>query len=341
MTKPFVAITMGDPAGIGPEICLKALSSRRVLQECRPVVFGSASVMRGVAVQCELKLRADIISHEEWLDVTSVLSDRCNAVVVDVARIQAEKIQPGKVNKLSGQVAYYCIKAAVDAALARRVVGIATAPINKKALQVAGVPYPGHTEMLAALTGTQKYCMMLTSQKITVSLVTIHVPYTSVPRYIRQQRVLDVILLTADAMRRLGRQRPRLVVCGLNPHAGEDGLFGAEEEAILQAVHAARQKGIDVTGPIPADTAFVPARLARTDAYVAMYHDQGLIPFKMLSFDNGVNVSLGLPIVRTSADHGTAFDIAWQGKASAESLVESVLLAVRLGTPAKQLKRRA
>ena len=208
---------------------------------------------------------------------------------------------------------------------------VVTAPIHKESLRLAGIPYPGHTEILAELTGTDRFCMMLASDEITVSLVTTHTAYGDVTAQISKDRIREVIDLTVAALKRLGKPRPRITVCALNPHAGEHGLFGDEEKRIVEpAVRAARKTGLRVTGPLPPDTAFLPARRKGTDAYVVMYHDQGLIPFKMLAFDKGVNITLGLPIVRTSVDHGTAFDIAWKGKASPNSLMQAVLWAVRL-----------
>ena len=227
---------------------------------------------------------------------------------------------------------YVYIEQAIRAALAGEVAAVATAPIHKEALHRAGIDYPGHTEIFAEKFGAARTCMMLTSEAITVSLVTTHVGYRDVPGLVTTPRIVEVIELTADAMRRLRGRPPRLVVCGLNPHAGEHGLFGGgeEETLIAPAVAAARERGIDVVGPLPPDTAFVPERLRETDAFVSMYHDQGLIPLKLLAFDTAVNVTLGLPIVRTSVDHGTALDIAWTGKAKPESMVQAVLLAARL-----------
>jgi 4-hydroxythreonine-4-phosphate dehydrogenase len=199
-------------------------------------------------------------------------------------------------------------------------------------LHAAGLPFPGHTEILAARTRAERSCMMLTSDSITCSLVTVHVGYREVPGLLTEQAILDTIELSAAAMERIRGRKPKLLVCGLNPHAGEHGLFGHREEEtiITPAIDAARAKGIDVSGPLPPDTAFLPKFRAACDCYICMYHDQGLIPLKALAFDEAVNVTLGLPIVRTSVDHGTAFDIAWQGKADVSSLVHAVKLAVKL-----------
>lgn len=330
MKRVSVGITMGDPAGIGPEICLRALGSRRLLSVCRPVVFGSATVLRKVSARCGIPLSAWIVSHARWPGLSASDLRGVRALIVDLPLPGEDKIKPGAIQKVCGLAAYEYIKAAVASAVSGSIAGVSTAPINKASLKLAGVPFPGHTEMLASLTGTERYCMMMTSGKITVGLVTTHVPVSRVPGLLTVKRISETIGLTADAMARLRGRKPRLVVCGLNPHAGEDGLFGNEERVIEKAILAANKKGLAIEGPLPADTAFVPAKMRTTDAYVVMYHDQGLIPFKMLAFDFGVNVTLGLPIVRTSVDHGTAFDIAWQGRASARSLEESVLLALKL-----------
>jgi len=252
-------------------------------------------------------------------------------MVLDYAALDAGVIECGAVQEACGSAAYRYIEAAIAAAREGRIGAIVTCPIHKEALRLAGIAYPGHTEILAAHTATKEYCMMLASDEITVSLVTTHLALDRVGAAITSDRIGSVIRLTYEAMQRMGHDNPRIAVCGLNPHAGEEGLFGDEEgKHILPAIEDARRMGMRVTGPLPPDTAFVPRRLAATDAYVVMYHDQGLIPFKMLAFDKGVNVTLGLPIVRTSVDHGTAFDIAWQGAASAESLTHAIAYAVKL-----------
>jgi 4-hydroxythreonine-4-phosphate dehydrogenase len=220
------------------------------------------------------------------------------------------------------------------------VAAVSTAPLNKQALHAAGVNYPGHTEIFAARTNAPRSCMMQYSEEITCTFVTVHVGYREVPGLLTARRILDVIELTAEALARLRARPPELVVCGLNPHAGEHGLFGdrEEERIIVPAIEAARSKGISVEGPLPPDTAFLPAKRKATDAFVCMYHDQGHIPVKALAFDSAVNTTLGLPIIRTSVDHGTACDIAWQGKANPSSLFAAVRLALRLmaGSPSAE-----
>jgi 4-phospho-D-threonate 3-dehydrogenase / 4-phospho-D-erythronate 3-dehydrogenase len=211
---------------------------------------------------------------------------------------------------------------------------VTTAPLHKEALRAAGVAFPGHTEIYAQRTGASRACMMLTCPQITCSFVTVHVGYRDVPGLLSVARVLDVIELTAEFVRQTCSRNPKLVVCGLNPHAGEHGIFGEREEErfILPAIDAARSAGMSIEGPLPPDTAFLPARRQSTDAFICMYHDQGHIPLKMLAFDEAVNVTLGLPIIRTSVDHGTALDIAWQGRANPNSLFEAVRLAADLAT---------
>jgi 4-hydroxythreonine-4-phosphate dehydrogenase len=254
--------------------------------------------------------------------------------VADCRAIDAEAVRPGNTGKACGLAAYRYVRAAVDSAVAGRIAAIATAPINKESLHLAGLPYPGHTEMLGSLTGAHRTCMMMASDEMIVSLVTTHLGYRNVPDSLTRDRIVDVIELTADGLSRLGRASPTITVCSLNPHGGEHGLFGSEERDIIgPAVAEARRRGIDARGPLPPDTAYLQDRRRATDAYVAMYHDQGLIPFKMLAFEHGVNITLGLPIVRTSVDHGTAFDIAWKGTASAASLAQAVMWAVRLCRP--------
>ncbi len=322
---PVVGVTMGDPAGVGPELCLRALADASLRAACVPVVFGSAAVLGRAASACGLPPPPPAAGPAE--------PDGFRAPgVYDPGGCDAAGFTPGQVGAATGRAACRCVERAVEEALAGRLDAVCTAPLHKEALRAAGVSHPGHTELLAELTGAARVCMMLTSEAVTCSLVTAHVGYRDVPAALSGARVLEVIDLTAEAVRRLRGREPRLVVCGLNPHAGEHGLFGAgeEERIIAPAVAAARAAGRCVEGPLPPDTAFVAGRRERTDAYVCMYHDQGLIPLKALAFDTAVNVTLGLPIVRTSAGHGTALDIAWQGKADVNSLCRAIRLAARL-----------
>ncbi|MCE9563114.1 MAG: 4-hydroxythreonine-4-phosphate dehydrogenase PdxA [Planctomycetes bacterium] len=309
---------MGDPAGIGPELCLRLLNEPCVRAVCAPQIIGDLSLLNRVA------------RHLGW-----PLPD--SNFVHDLHNLPADAIKLGAVSAACGQAAYEYVTFAIDEALAGRVDAIATGPLNKEALHAAGVPFPGHTEILAERTKTPRVCMMLTSDAITCSLVTVHVGYRDVPALLTRELVRETIEFTATAMERMRGRKPRLLVCGLNPHAGEHGLFGdrEEERIIAPAIADARAAGIDVSGPLPPDTAFLPKLRATTDAYVCMYHDQGLIPLKSLAFEEAVNVTLGLPIVRTSVDHGTAFDIAWKGVADVSSFIKAVELAAKLATKTK------
>jgi 4-phospho-D-threonate 3-dehydrogenase / 4-phospho-D-erythronate 3-dehydrogenase len=313
MALPRIAITMGDPAGVGPELCLRLLAGERVRAVCDPVIYGDLGVLARVAQQL----------HWPLPDPT---------LVNDVRAIDGGDVMVGAVSARCGSAAYQYVTSAIDDALAGRVAAIATGPIHKEALHAAGIPFPGHTEILADRTKSERVCMMLTSDAITCSLVTVHVGYREVPALLTSKRILDTIELTAAAMHQLRGRAPRLTVCGLNPHAGEHGLFGdgEEERIIAPAIEDARAKGIAVSGPLSPDTAFLPKHRAETDAYVCMYHDQGLIPLKALAFEEAVNITLGLPIVRTSVDHGTAYDIAWRGVADASSFIRAVELASKL-----------
>jgi 4-hydroxythreonine-4-phosphate dehydrogenase len=288
--KPRIAITEGDPAGIGPEIARRAAADPRVLDVCEPVLYGAPA---------------------------------------------GDRFEPGRLSADAGRAAYRAIVDAVADAIHGDVKGVATAPINKEALRLAGLPWNGHTELLAHLTGVRRVAMMFYSDELRVVLATIHVPLADVPRLLTQTLMEDTIALAALELPRFDTVAPRIAVAGLNPHAGEHGLFGREEETVIApAIACCRAKGIDVSGPFPADTVFVRARKGEFDVVVACYHDQGLIPIKLAAFGRAVNVTLGLPIVRTSVDHGTAFDIAGKGVADAGSMIEAVLLAARLARSA-------
>lgn len=322
--RPVIALTMGDPAGVGPEICLRVVADPLVLQCCVPVIFGSAAVLERVARACGLGTPR-LIGGANDRRIAG------EAGVVDCGEPDGV-VEPGTISAACGLAAYRYLGLAVERALRHEVAALATAPINKAALHAAGVRQPGHTEILAALTRSPSVCMMLASDTLTVSFVTTHIGLGDVAAAIRRQRVREVIQLTEGALRELRGERLPIAVCGLNPHAGESGLFGRREEEteIQPAIEEARAAGCWVEGPLPPDTAFVPERAARYGAIVCMYHDQGHIPFKMLAFDTGVNITLGLPIIRTSVDHGTAFDIAWQGRARATSMRQAVLYAARM-----------
>jgi 4-phospho-D-threonate 3-dehydrogenase / 4-phospho-D-erythronate 3-dehydrogenase len=326
--KLKIAITMGDPAGVGPELCLRALAEPAIRSRCVPVVFGDAGVLERVADRTGLPRPTRVISLSDWRRDGHL----AEPAVVDCGAVAAADVRPGRLSARCGRAAYRYIQAAIESALAHRVAGVVTAPLHKEALHLARVPYAGHTEIFSALTGARRSCMMLTSQRLTVTMVTTHVGLRDVPGKLSTRRIGDVIELTHQAMLWLKRRAPRLAVCGLNPHCGEHGLFGRreEEKMIRPAVEQARARGICVDGPVVPDVAFVPRTRQRFDAIVCQYHDQGHIPFKMLAFEHGVNITLGLPVIRTSVDHGTAFDIAWKGEASPASLQAAIRVAVRL-----------
>lgn len=319
---------MGDPAGVGPEICLRALNSPEVASHCVPAVFGDAEVLRRCAAHLGWNLAAPVVSAGDFASLESCRQ----AVVVDVPVLNHQAFRPGKADANTGAAGYAFVLAAIDAAVSGQVEAVVTAPLNKEALRQAGVEWPGHTEIFAHRTGAKRWCMMQYSAELTCAFVTTHVGYAEVPRLLTARRVMEVIRLAGEGMGRLRGRKSKIAVCGLNPHAGEHGLFGnsEEERIILPAVEAARREGLEVEGPLPPDTAFLPSRRKAVDAVVCMYHDQGHIPVKALAFDSAVNVTLGLPIVRTSVDHGTALDIAWQGKASPSSLFHALRLAGKL-----------
>jgi len=327
-TRPILAITIGDPAGIGPETTAKALARDEVWNCCRPLVVGDADML----AQAVTLVDAALTLHS----VTGVADARFNPSAPDVLNLQnvdCASLPRAEVSADAGRAAVDYVERAVELAQAGQVDGIVTGPINKAALQAAGIPYIGHTELLAALTGEQRVTTMLATPGLRVVHVTRHLPLREVAAHITHERVLETIRLTDVGMRELGVSDPRLAVAALNPHGGDDGLIGREEiDVIGPAVETARQEGIEVHGPIPADSVFFRAIRGEFDAVVAMYHDQGHIPIKTHGFERSVTVTLGLPIVRTSVDHGTAFDIAWQGVASEESLMEAIKLAAQMAS---------
>jgi 4-hydroxythreonine-4-phosphate dehydrogenase len=315
--------------GVGPEVCLQLLANETVREFATPVVFGDARLLARCARQVGLPAPRRILSEIEWADACQKLDE---PAVLDLFGFDATDFTPGIVSARTGAAAYRYVEKSIEAALAGQVAGVATAPLNKEALHAAGIHFPGHTEIFAEKTGAARACMFQYSDEVRASFVTVHCGYAEVPGLLTRERILDVIELTADAMQRIRGTKPKLAVLGLNPHAGEHGLFGnhEEERIIIPAIEEARARGLTIEGPLPPDTAFLPAKRRATDAFICMYHDQGHIPLKALAFDTAVNTTLGLPIIRTSVDHGTACDIAWQGKATGSSLFEAVCLAAKL-----------
>jgi 4-phospho-D-threonate 3-dehydrogenase / 4-phospho-D-erythronate 3-dehydrogenase len=326
MARPIVGITMGDAAGIGPEIILKAMAVPEVYEMSRPLVVGDARRLRKAAQIVESKLSVRPIQKPEEA------SFRLGEVdVVDVPVIP-DDLPFGKLSATAGDGAFKFIQRAVELAMAGRIDAICTAPLNKEALHAGGHKYPGHTELLAKLAGTEEVSMMLATPKMRVIHVTTHIGLLDAIEKIEPGLVERTIRRGYDALIRSGMKRPRIAVCAINPHAGEGGLFGRgeEETKIVPAIKAARARGIDVEGPLPADTLFFRAGRGDFDLVVAMYHDQGHGPVKVLGLEAGVNITVGLPFVRTSVDHGTAFDIAGTGKADERSLVQALRDAVAL-----------
>lgn len=326
---PLLALTMGDAAGIGPELCLRVVREPSVLASCLPVIVGDLGVLHRVAESCLLAVPERSVTLEQW---DMGLGDVEAPMILDCKAIEADRVRPGEIQASCGRAAFEYVQVAIQKTVAGEFAGLVTGPIHKQALVLAQIPFLGHTEMLASLTGTDRVCMMLTSDVLTVTMATSHTGFADVPGRLTPDLIVNAVSLTCEWFQTLGKTSPRIGVCGLNPHAGEGGALGRGEEKDLiePAIACARSKGVAVAGPLPPDTAFIPEVRSRFDAIVCMYHDQGHIPFKMLAFDRGVNVTLGLPIVRTSVDHGTAFDIAWAGRASARSLIEANLWAARL-----------
>ncbi|NCF07731.1 4-hydroxythreonine-4-phosphate dehydrogenase (EC [Kosakonia radicincitans] len=322
----IIAVTMGDPAGIGPEIIIKSLVEGEL--------SGAPVVVVGCARTFQRILAMNITPRAE-LKVIDRIADARFAPgvinVIDEPLEDADALQPGVVQAQAGDLAYRCIKRATSLAMNGEVKAIATAPLNKEALHLAGHHYPGHTELLAYLTDSKDYAMVLYTDKLKVIHITTHIALRKFLDTLNQDRVKTVIRVADTFLKRVGYDNPRIAVAGVNPHAGENGLFGDEEINIVgPAVNAMKAEGLNVTGPCPPDTVFMQCHEGMYDMVVAMYHDQGHIPLKLLGFYDGVNITAGLPFIRTSADHGTAFDIAWRGKAKAESMAVSIQLAMQI-----------
>jgi len=319
-----LAITMGDPGGVGPEIIVKALNHPEIRNYCIPLVIGDRVPMEEAIRLLKVPLKLKIVNSPGEASRSGKPID-----LIDMGRIK--KFKKGKPTAEGGRASVSYIRKAVELAMNREVEGIVTAPISKEALKMAGFKWPGHTEMLAELTNTEDYAMMLTGGPLRVILVTIHTALRNVPVLITKERVLKTLRLAQKACDMLGMKNPRIAVSGLNPHAGEAGIFGDEEmKKIIPAIKDAQKERIPVSGPYSPDTVFHKAYRGETDIVVCMYHDQGLIPLKMIAFHEGVNVTVGLPIIRTSPDHGTAYDIAWKGVANRSSMLEAIKLAAML-----------
>ena len=324
--KPAIAITMGDPCGIGPEVVVKALADPRVYASCRPLVIGNTYAMRQAMEVTGLPLNVN-----ETDDPTGAGRDPATVDVVDIHNLNPEDITVGQISIPCGKAAMEWVSKAGELALAGIVDGIATAPLNKEAASLAGFQSIGHTELLQELAGIKIIGTMLMSKNLRVVHLTTHRSLRVACDYVKKDRILDFLQLTHDSFVKFGFPNPRIAAAGLNPHNSDGGLLGNEEaDEIAPAVIAAQERGINAVGPIPADSVFHQAIQGRYDAVLAMFHDQGHIPVKVYGFEESVTVNLGLPFVRTSVDHGTAFDIAGQGIAQHVSMLESIRLAVEL-----------
>jgi 4-hydroxythreonine-4-phosphate dehydrogenase len=353
LKKPIIGVTMGDPAGIGPEVVVKALSDKKVRQSCYPLIFGSYNMIFSAARKVFKSVNLRRIT---WVE--DIRDSREPINILDCTRFDHTKVKPGKITKLSGRMAADCVIYAAQFALSNQIGAMVTAPLSKKGLHLAGYDFPGHTEFLAFLTASRKFAMMFVSERFKVVLVTTHLGHSEVARTISKKLILEKIILAEEALKGYFKiRKPRIGVCALNPHAGEEGIFGSEEKRlIVPAIKAAQKEGIKAFGPYPADTIFSLPPLGGFstrlpphpiplpggergkmrsvsqgfDCIIAMYHDQGLIPLKMSGLGNATNVTIGLPITRTSPDFGTALDIAGKGVADPKGMVNAILLAAQM-----------
>lgn len=335
--KPILTITMGDPSGIGPEIAAKALAEKSTYKICRPFIVGDANAMRQAVDIAGVDLKIRPVSEVVEAEFQYGIMD-----VIDLKNVDVNCLEHGKVSASAGKAAFEAIKKAIELALDKQIDGTVTGPIHKGALNLAGHHFSGHTEIYAHYTNTQDYAMMLAEGSFRIVHVTTHVSLRQACDLVKKERVLKVIQLADDVCKKLGIAHPRVGVAGLNPHSSDGGLFGWEEEKeIIPALEAARTSGINADGPVPPDTLFSKTKGGRYDVAIAMYHDQGHIPLKLCGFTwdedknkwhsvSGVNITLGLPIIRTSVDHGTAFDIAGKGTATAESLINAIEYAAKM-----------
>ena len=342
MNKPVLALTIGDVCGIGPEIIVKAFASGKIFKYCNPVVIGKAHPLKqaiksyrhcnGTPIDwCSMPKASEPLKINKIRDIKEAGFKRGAIDLIEIEEVKLGEFARAKGGAGSAELAIKAIRKAVSMALRGGVHGIVTLPINKKGLEKAGLPFPGHTEFLAYLTKIKEFAMCLIGGGIRVILVTRHIPLKDVSKFIKKREILKNIMFGNAACKSLGISHPRIAVAGLNPHAGEQGLLGNEEtKEIIPAVKKARARGIKVSGPYPADSLFYHANKGKFDMVVAMYHDQGLIPLKMNYFEKSVNVTLGLPIIRTSPGHGTAYDIAGKGIAKETSFLEAVKIAAIL-----------
>jgi 4-phospho-D-threonate 3-dehydrogenase / 4-phospho-D-erythronate 3-dehydrogenase len=347
MIKPIIAVTMGDPAGVGPEVTIKALTAPEIRRLCFPVALGNLQVFQKAARRSHLPIRI-----QEITDVKQIALPGHTVGVLNCTKLEMTRFKPGISTAQTGRAALEAVQTAARLAVTGGVSAITTSPISKEAIRAAGCPHPGHTELLAELTASPEVGMLMVAPiprfivgaglkpvptHLRILLVTTHVSIKELPKFLTTERVLMAIRLASMASRQyFGLRTPKIAVAGLNPHAGEGGFLGSEEQQIIDpAIERARQMGHKVSGPFPADTLMLRVIQGAYDMVVAMYHDQALIPIKLLSFGKAVNVTVGLPFIRTSVDHGTASDIAWKGKADPGSLIAAIQLAAQLSSTRK------
>ncbi len=335
--RPILAITMGDPASIGPEIAVKALLRPEVYEICRPLLVGDAKVFEQIIDKLQLPAKINVVHKVADAEFVIGAIDVFDLNILDVS-----KLEFGKIDAMCGEASFQAVKKAIELAIAKEVDATVTGPINKKSINEAGHHFAGHTEIYAHYTGTKKYAMLLVEDNINVIHVSTHVSLRQACDLVKKDRIIQVIELIVDGLKRLGKTNLKIGVAGLNPHSGDNGLFGTEDiEEIAPAIEEARRLGYDVEGPVPPDTMFAKAAMGAYGGVVAMYHDQGHIPFKLAGFKwnaekqqmdsvKGVNITLGLPIIRTSVDHGTAFEIAGKGIASPDAMLLAIESAVQL-----------
>ena len=309
MNPPVLALSIGDAAGIGPEIAVRLLTDAEVVSSARIVLYGPENVIREAVVRFAPAVKPEIVNTGD---------------------LDLHAFKPGELSASAGKASYDAVVKATHDVLAGKADAIVTAPVNKAAVNLAGIPFTGHTELIASLCGTDHFAMMQSAGPLRVIFVTTHIALRDVAQNITQERIIEVAELVREAAEAEGIAKPRIAIAGLNPHAGENGHMGDEDERIVKpAIRKLLDSGMDVEGPFPSDTLFIESVRTKFDGIVSMYHDQGHIPFKMLAFDRGVNSTMGLPIIRTSVDHGTAFDIAWKGIADTGSLKAAVMTAVK------------
>jgi 4-hydroxythreonine-4-phosphate dehydrogenase len=337
MSSPLIAITMGDPAGIGPEIIIKAFGEQKIFDRSRPLVLGDEAILSYTAQWMKAPVITKKITGPEGGEYKPGFVN-----LIPLTNLTPEEIPMGHPQQKGGEAAYRYIEQGVKMAQAGTIDALVTTPLSKEALNAAGHPFPGHTELLAAMTGVKDQVMMLAGPRLRVALVTTHLPLREVPTALTTERIKRTIAITFQWLQEyMGVKDPKLAVAALNPHAGEGGLFGSEEKKIIApAIEECIQEGIEVDGPLPPDSLFYHATSGKHDAVVSMYHDQGLIPLKLLHFRDAVNITLGLPIIRTSVDHGTAYDIAGQGVADPTSLINAILMASQMALTKKESKYR-